>query len=1147
MRLDRWLVVAGLGVGVLAHADSDAEEQDSLSREVDDDGLIPDIANPFDDDFILWNPRLYYESLLQDLSQLEHDGHDSPQPQELVSNIPVGVTSGWKTSSTAKTHGHHWTWHYTVTATEPIEFELTYSDHHDHTTTAFGEYNTAQQPRATISSTRNALDVMQEAIIHDIDGEPRLGARDILAPFCGGIPADATSGQVWSTAMELHGKHYEEACTITGTDPVAWEATSTMDKEIVTLHGEIDTMQTPPVALDSFLLSGTTVTHTNVWHDWLTRHATHSATSSILGEPHLADRDTFDFHELDLNAMHAAMPTHFTSGQLFTVNQAVFTIVNTDPPAFQGLAKFGERTDTIHATILTTVKPPVVAWTAVADGKTFTTTDVIEPTETAAPLARRFYKALPARVTPGQVYTHTNVEKGATTTATIKVTATKPHTGFAITMHNGSVTRTCLAYIDKTAKPPVIVQTVTGAGLSFVQTDTWGPEKAHAYLPHATATAKASHLTHAKSHDSAATLSSATHGAASSHSSAPTLRASNGTFAHPAAHHVSTVVETRIMTTTVKAANTLTVFETMPPEPCSLTSDLLEPWTITATRKSCDAAFVLPSASPKAMLHSYSDMAPTLVAHKTLYWDDPQMMMLMEMSLEELQDEYHDLGWPLVEKFASEMQDLDEEMKEKEATAVVIHWMRRQSATDNFCPCDRRGRQFNLMRPGVTTEYIARLDSSFSRTITPPTTLTVDGKTIPFVMGHKSKCHRTQHSHHNHTTLTDDMLELGPLQTMVVVLDNVASNHSFPRREKDATPQCTKDANGRLDKKECEIEQCMRQFQRPINITTAMPAMMTDDRGHAFFDYFTHVTEIRGRPHWGTTNGAAIYYPMGYSTVIGDDGCPNKTATREAPEPTSTKKKSFPQSLLKRAAQATTAGDPECWNHKTCRNLCENEANHTSFWKSMTFKILLGVLAGLGFLFLLGVLACFLLAGLRRRHNKQKEERAGDPSMSGAVDPATGQSVDPSTAAAASALGPATAAAAGKSGSKNAGTLGRQAEEGRGRVHFDGGNAATAAGAGAAGAAAGEKAGGSEKSGGGASGGAHGGSGGGATEAKGNGHAGGTTTTSEKAEHHAPAEHVETVAAHDGTADSRRTGSEMADMGSMRGRRPVRSNDQGLI
>ncbi|KAF2173283.1 hypothetical protein M409DRAFT_49748 [Zasmidium cellare ATCC 36951] len=1140
MRCSRWLLAASLGVGALARVNEDADQPNTVHHRHEELGeagfeewvrdLVDEIEEGLDDDDDEDKRSLQEANDISgrgnfNLDQVVHDAASS-----LIQELEIDVAENG----------------FEDIAETLSEYEELNERQVDPTTTVAPPVSPSCAHCASPAVSKKNCN-----ICHGSKDAPHPVERN-FKPFppkpedlVTKIPADVTPGWTSTSKTRTNGHRWNWKVMVYSTEPTGFAVTYKDHHHHTTLAlGQYDAALQPPAFI------------------WYTANADRNALDVLRKAQHhntthrgVAARNGLEIDELFtsivapdflLHAPSSLVSTYTTEAQ----GHSATATLTFKSPDVDGTFTVDDATFTAHGKVDLAATPPVVVATMINDDEILTTTIPLSssdvPAETGMPIAKRLYGVLPTRVTPGQVYTHTNVENGESTTATIKVTATKPNTGFAVTLHSGSFTRTVNAHIVKTATPPVIVQTLTVSGVGFVQTDVWGSQKAHAYLPHAT-----SHPTGSKH--------GASHFSKPTNATASSAHASNGTLAAPA---VSTIVETHIQTKTVKAGGTLTITQTLSEEPIASEAG----WTVTANRHGYRGLFSLPSSTPDAMLQT-SNCNATELLKLDVY--NEEIRFLRGLTWEQKKTHYAYLGWNYIESLIKHVHHLNKILDPKEVAARAIYCMRHEIDPLDTCPCNTRARpQLNAphpAKPAVTTEFIARFGPGLlsHEVITPPATLTDGGKTMKFELaedtseGESHKTHRKHHSskHHSddvrHSTSSLRFDALEPLQTMTVFLDDVPpAILGMPKCEKEATPQCMKDDQGKRNKTECKIEKCMWKFVKPINITTALPALMTDPYGTStYFDYFTHITYISGRPHWGTTSTAGIYYPMGYNTTIDEGVCTNKTAYRESRATTVSSKKAFPQSMLGHLTDPKVQGDPECWNRKTCRRMCEAEVKRSSFFGSKTAKVLMAVLGALGGLLILALLGCCCLTLLHRRHKKtKKEEREGNSVMGGhAVDPVTGREVDPATGTdavtAGSALGPATAAAAAKPGARNAGTLGRQAEEGRGRVHFPN-ESATAAGAAGAGAVAGEKAHGGEKSGKGGTG----ITGGGATEAKGTGASGagkGAAVASEKVAVE-PAKHVETVAAHDG-ADSRRAGSEMADTGSMRGRRPNRQDEQGLI
>ncbi|EME49722.1 hypothetical protein DOTSEDRAFT_76939 [Dothistroma septosporum NZE10] len=371
-----------------------------------------------------------------------------------------------------------------------------------------------------------------------------------------------------------------------------------------------------------------------------------------------------------------------------------------------------------------------------------------------------------------------------------------------------------------------------------------------------------------------------------------------------------------------------------------------------------------------------------------------------------------------------------------------------------------------------------------------------------------------------------------------------------------AAPNCKNSDRG------CRISKCLWNHQKPVNISTVMPALMDDPYdGHMMYDYFTQRTSLTGRPHWGTTAESGLYYPIHLET----HSVSGIYAVRETPTPIKRKRSLVDSEPIVHPA-------PACFDADSCYATCQKQVRRHS-------KILMisGSVAGIviGIVLLtagIGMLVCCCKS--RRRTNPNPASQATTPMQS--VDPVTGQSLVPVVSSDSSgrttAVDPSTGASGTKPALRGAGTLGRQAEEGRGRVHF-GEDQPGGAGEGATSAPSGA----GNGTGSGPDAGAMTGSAADATTVTRTSAADATRATTEAVpagdaaaaaqtvtqpaaatsqvfEKTIPdattkmaqgpedvAEHVEAVPAHDG-ADSRRTGSEVADMGSIRGRRRMRPN-----
>jgi len=302
-----------------------------------------------------------------------------------------------------------------------------------------------------------------------------------------------------------------------------------------------------------------------------------------------------------------------------------------------------------------------------------------------------------------------------------------------------------------------------------------------------------------------------------------------------------------------------------------------------------------------------------------------------------------------------------------------------------------------------------------------------------------------------------------PLQTvdstMVVTVD---SHTPFDlgwaaRQTPVATPPaCLKGKGHHYNKTECKIQKCMLNHHKPINITTVFPAVMAQ-RACPFaqtIDHFTHVTSIAGA-HWGTTKGGRTYYPLKTTVMPAKNGSPTVTVVRETPR------------ALEHHWNVEDA--PDCWDLGTCCRKCTQDALHPHdflsghpwlYWLAGVGALLLPLLA---------CLTCCTWCCLRHRRNKKLDPHASvidivpgiqrkktnviatvDPNTQ-VIETVTTSTTDPGLATAAGAaagatlmsekLGrpagsTATTTGADTAGGDGRGTLSRRAEEGRGRVQF---------------------------------------------------------------------------------------------------------------
>ncbi|GIZ39944.1 hypothetical protein CKM354_000330500 [Cercospora kikuchii] len=347
-------------------------------------------------------------------------------------------------------------------------------------------------------------------------------------------------------------------------------------------------------------------------------------------------------------------------------------------------------------------------------------------------------------------------------------------------------------------------------------------------------------------------------------------------------------------------------------------------------------------------------------------------------------------------------------------------------------------------------------------------------------------------------------------------------------RFNDTAPDCTANKGQKRNVTECRIRRCMWDHTKPLNITRAWPAVqfpiewtnatapfrnnanpidVTFVSGQYHEVWVEQRTLLSSQLHWGTT-ADGLYYPhrtlmssvlarpttvkIGSNTLV----LPRTGTTMTHVE------RVFPTS---QAPHKDIQSAPSCSSLEECAEQCAvEERKRASSHKKMRIGLLAGFGAALGVLALLTCLCCC--------HRRRKTKREAQDT--GAVPPPN----------------PATTTVTQTAPGQPAGTLGRQAEEGRGRVHFPEGEAGEKPAA--ATAVVTDHAGDAPKK---------------VVEAP----AGATEkVTAEKPAVEkavvAPAEHVETIPAHDG-ADSRPTGSLRHDMGSMRGRKKIRADLKNLF
>jgi hypothetical protein len=244
----------------------------------------------------------------------------------------------------------------------------------------------------------------------------------------------------------------------------------------------------------------------------------------------------------------------------------------------------------------------------------------------------------------------------------------------------------------------------------------------------------------------------------------------------------------------------------------------------------------------------------------------------------------------------------------------------------------------------------------------------------------------------------------------------------------------------RYNKTECAIEQCMWNYMKPIEITTAMPAAFRDPgNGRMVYDYFTHSTHL-DRVHWGTSERHGVYYPTRTAQL--------KNGTfyiaRETPP--------FMNEEARKRVDFHHA--PRCSDVESCHDLCLRHHHDEGMDLGKWWYYALAILG----LLLIGLLLLCCLGMCRRRRQRDPERRRSSVSdklrrkpsekpQEVVVNQANGETTDqagntigpgtaPATAVVAGSAAGAAAAEDRSNGDDGRGTTGRRAEEGRGRVNF---------------------------------------------------------------------------------------------------------------
>ncbi|KAK5114871.1 hypothetical protein LTR62_002028 [Meristemomyces frigidus] len=348
---------------------------------------------------------------------------------------------------------------------------------------------------------------------------------------------------------------------------------------------------------------------------------------------------------------------------------------------------------------------------------------------------------------------------------------------------------------------------------------------------------------------------------------------------------------------------------------------------------------------------------------------------------------------------------------------------------------------------------------------------------------------------------------------------------------------------GQYNKTQCVFRKCMRGFREPLNITTIFEAYQVHHGHHGAQPYtsmvsapvwYTASSSLTGA-HWGISESTKTYYPFTPTTTTNKHGHVQTAAVNIMPP-----------------GQKGSYGihkAPTCYDKFSCCKECQAYAKkYHGFWRlnePLNFSTAGPyIIFGLPLMLLALAMSCLLgccLPFYKRRQTRAHRQALQDQNstqVAEVVTTTTGNSINPAVAA---GTGAAVAGSGADNGQAGQGTLSRRAEEGRGQVHF------TDPATGVTTTTNGEK----------------------VVPAPSSAqtfttHGGETVVTkpvdpagkvSEKVVEppvHA-AEHAETVAVHDGAYDGASeatatgTGSEMADVGSVRGRKRAKQGRGDLL
>lgn len=227
----------------------------------------------------------------------------------------------------------------------------------------------------------------------------------------------------------------------------------------------------------------------------------------------------------------------------------------------------------------------------------------------------------------------------------------------------------------------------------------------------------------------------------------------------------------------------------------------------------------------------------------------------------------------------------------------------------------------------------------------------------------------------------------------------------------------------------------MYSYVKPINYTTVRSVMMPDpyEEGNYVYANASFVTSMT-RPHWGFSNTKGVYWP---TTLV--PSWHEGNWTTEA------------QYLMAAGVETTSrlalADNPKCYDRESCRERCHDWAKRTLLWQSLLWALVPILIAAL---ILAAILSLCLPRFRARRHNRVDEKHnAATETVVTTHNPTTGAAT--STLVTAAVVG----GAAGAAGANHSGQSGTQSG-GQAGGATGGASAGTAAAAGAGAGAGGD-------------------------------------------------------------------------------------------